>query len=177
MSNVEGEDREFDDLGLPPDESGPSEPADEMLGPEGAGDVPEPSDGLFEPPAEGGPSEGLADPLQPPEGDPLGDLGGTAPAEGDDVLEEGPVEGPTEEPEEPEQEEEKEETEKPPSFVRKLTQTSPYVVLLGISLLAIIIACLCLFLELTRYGGQIEPPQATMAPAVHSAAPDGVAIT
>jgi len=112
----------------------------------------------FDLPAEEGLEPGpLGDMAELAEDGGLGEPGGLAvPAEAEAGEEEEP------------EEEEKKEKSKGPGFLEKLATTSPYVVLLGIALAAILIGILCLFMELGTYGFQIKPPQAGMAPAVHS---------
>jgi hypothetical protein len=61
--------------------------------------------------------------------------------------------------EKPEEEEEEEEKEKGPGLLARVAKTSPYVVLLGISLLAIMIGILCLWLELQSYDFAINAEQ------------------
>lgn len=55
----------------------------------------------------------------------------------------------------------------------RLQKTSPYIVLLGLSLLALLIAVLCLVIELSRYNFDLKAEEArqrsAMAPAAHSA--------
>ncbi|GEM_PF-6857230 len=59
--------------------------------------------------------------------------------------------------EEEEKAEEAPEKEKKPGFFARLMQTSPYVVMLGISLLALVIGCGILVVELWRYGFEFTP--------------------
>jgi uncharacterized membrane protein YdbT with pleckstrin-like domain len=51
-----------------------------------------------------------------------------------------------------------EEEEARPSFWERLTQTSPYVVMLGLSLLALMIGTVILVIELARYNFELKPP-------------------
>lgn len=157
MSNFEGEDREFDELDLPAEDSTLPEPADETLEFGGAGEVLEPGDDVLEP-AEGGPdSEAPVEPLAPAESDAFADMGMAAPA--DEYTAEAA------------EEELEEEVEKRPGFLQKVTKASPYVVLLGISLAAILIGIFCWFMELRSYDFQMKPAQTSMAPAVQSGPP------
>ena len=163
MSNFEGEDREFDELDLPAEDQTLPEPADETLEFGGAGDVLEPGDDVLEP-AEGGldseapyDSHGEVEPLEPAERDALADM--ELPAPDDEFAAE-------------EAEEElEEEAEERPGFFQKVTKASPYVVLLGISLVAILIGIFCWFMELKSYDFQMKPAQTSMAPAVESGPP------
>lgn len=167
MSDADGKDPEFDefdlpegDLNLPDGDLGLTDAPDETLefeapgdGLEPAGDLPDPGDDSLE----SGPGDETALPEQD------GGLVDTEIGETSDVDEDGEEELQEEEAEE---EQEKEKKKKGPGFLERLRSTSPYVVLLGISLLAIIIGILCLLMELGRYGGQIKPTQAQAAPAV-----------
>jgi len=141
VSNFEGEDREFDELDLPAEDSTLPEPADETLELGGAGEVPEPGD----------------DVLEPAESDAFADMEMAAPA--DEFAAEAA------------EEELEEEAVKQPGFLQKVTKASPYVVLLGISLLAILIGIFCWFMELKSYDFQMKPAQTSMAPAVQSGPP------
>ena len=161
MSNFEGEDREFDELDLPAEDPTLPEPADETLEFGGAGEVLEPADDLLEP-AEGGlDSEAPVEPLEPAESDALADMGMAAPA--DEFAAEAA------------EEELEEEVEERPGFFQKVTKTSPYVVLLGISVVAILIGIFCWFMELKSYDFQMKPAQTSMAPAVQSGPPSTTA--
>jgi hypothetical protein len=159
VSNVEGEDREFDELDLPAEDLGEPTPEDETLDFDAAGEVPEPV-GETGAPAEGPEAEGLGEPVGPAESDALEDFGMPA----DEGF---PAEAPEEELEE--------EAEGGPGFLEKLAAASPYVVLLGISLAAVLIGILCLFLELKDYGFETKPAQARIAPAVQSGPPSTTA--
>ena len=75
----------------------------------------------------------------------------------------------------PEEEAEEEPKEKKPSLLARLATTSPYVVLLGISLVAILICIFCLLLEWKRYDFQTKPTQAGIAPAVQAGPADTTA--
>ena len=173
MSNFEGEEREFDELDLPAEDSTFPEPTDEILELGGADEVLEPGDDMLEPgddmlepgddmlePVEGGldseaPAE-LAEAGEPVESDDFADLGM----------------GPVDEAAAEEAEEElEEEVEKRPGLFQKIAKTSPYVVLLGLSVLAILIGIFCWFMELQSYEFQMKPTQASRAPAVESAPP------
>jgi hypothetical protein len=70
----------------------------------------------------------------------------------------------------PEEEAEEEPKEKKPGLFARLAKASPYVVLLGISLAAILICIFCLLMEWKRYDFQTKPTQARTAPAVQSGA-------
>ena len=78
-------------------------------------------------------------------------------------------------PEEPEQEEEEEEKEERPGLLARLAKTSPYVVLLGISVLAMLIAVLCLWMELRRYNYEFTPPQVNAPVEIQFAPPSTTA--
>ena len=148
MSNPEDPPPDFDDFDLPSDDSLASE----------LGSVtPESDDETLESEA-GAPSDEMA------EAGALDNLEAGAP-----VLAEGEPE------EQPEEEPEEEEREKEPGLLAKLATSSPYVVMLGISLAAILIAILCLFLELRTYDFEIKPKQARIAPAVQSGGPSTTA--
>ena len=157
MSNFEGEEREFDELDLPAEDSALPDPADETTEFEGAGEMLELGDDVLEPAEIGPESEASVEPLEPDEGDDFADMETAAPAD------EFAAETAEEEPEE--------EVEKRPGLLQKLTETSPYVVLLGISLVAILIGIFCWFMELKSYDYQIKPAQTSMAPAVESEPP------
>ena len=160
MSNVEGENPEFDDLDL--GELGAGQP-DETLQFDQPGALPElePS----EDPLLAGETmdQGETGELVQPAEQEVADLDGLAPVEVKTDEEEPPGEEPPEE--------EEEEKEKGPGLLARLTKTSPYVVLLGISLVAILIGILCLWLELRSYDSQIKPPQVGAATVVHSGPP------
>ncbi len=71
--------------------------------------------------------------------------------------------------EETPREEELEEEEKGPGLLARLATASPYVVLLGIALLAILISMFCLWMELRRYDYETRPTtQAARTPAAQS---------
>jgi hypothetical protein len=78
--------------------------------------------------------------------------------------------------EEPLEEPEEEPKEEKPGLLARLVKTSPYVVLLGLSLAAILICILCALIELSRYDFQSKPTEAGMAPAVQSGAADTSAL-
>ncbi|MFC1596809.1 hypothetical protein ACFL5Q_02575 [Planctomycetota bacterium] len=165
MSDADGKDPEFDefdlpegDLNLPDGDLGLPDAPDETSEFAAPGDGLEPADDLLEP-GDDSSGSGPGDETAPPEQD--GDLVDAEIGDTSDVDE-----GGDEEPPEEEAEEKEKKKKKGPSFLEKLRSTSPYVVLLGISLLAIIIGIMCLLMELGRYGGQIKPTQARVAPAV-----------
>jgi len=81
-----------------------------------------------------------------------------------DVLEQEEETGSEGEPEEPAEEKEEQE-----SFLTRLGQTSPYTVILGMALVAILIAITCLFMELKLYDFNIKPP-ADARPGARAAA-------
>jgi hypothetical protein len=176
VSDADGKNPEFDefdlpdgDLNLPDGDLDQTDAPDETLEFQAPGDGLEPPDDLLEPGGE--PSESaFGDETAPPEPD--GDLVDAEIGEISDVDEGREEEPPEEEAEEKgkkkrkKKEKEKKEKEKGPGLLEKLGSTSPYVIMLGISLLAIIIGIVCLLMELGRYGGQIKPTQARVAPAV-----------
>ena len=183
MSNFEGEEREFDDLDLPSEDSTPDEPADETLEFEGAGDAMDLGGDFLDADEIGPESETPADPLEPDPGmagpadefgsGPAGRFGGEGAGEfGGEGAGAFDAETPDESPVDAVEEEPEEEVEKPPGLFERLAQTSPYVVLLGISLMAILIGIFCWIMELNTYDFQIEPAQTSMVPAVQSAPPD-----
>ena len=107
----------------------------------------------------------------------LGDLpGGPATAEGAAAPEGGvaPLVEPSDE------EEEEQEAEEKPSLLERLGKTSPYTVMLGLTLLAIVIAVVLLAIEWSTYnwdtgakefkGTAMAAPAAQSAPASTSAA-------
>jgi len=165
VSNFEGEEREFDELDLPAEDSALPDPADETIEFEGAGEMLELGDDVPEPAEIGPESEAPVEPLEPDEGDAFADMEMAAPADESaaEPADESAAESAEEEPEE--------EAEKRPGLLQKLTETSPYVVLLGISLVAILIGIFCWFMELKSYDHQIKPAQTSMAPAVESGPP------
>lgn len=59
--------------------------------------------------------------------------------------------------EEESKEEEEEDEEEKEAFLEKLAKTSPYTVMLGVALLAIVVAVLCLFMELKLYDFETKP--------------------
>jgi hypothetical protein len=149
VSNLDGENPEFDDSEL---EDLGVDPSEEVLPSDEPGSLPELE-----------PTEGMPEP-----GDETMETG-AAEEPGEEALQAdadalAPVEVPAEEEPLPEEEE----GEKGPGLLARLTKTTPYVVLLGISLLAILIGILCLWLELRRYDSQIKPPQVGAAPVVQS---------
>jgi len=175
VSDADGKDPEFDefdlpdgDLNLPDGDLGTTDAPDETLEFEAPADGVEPADDLLDP---GDDSAGLdpGDETALPEQD--GDLVDAEIGETSD-LDEGGEEEPLEEEAE---EKEKKKKKKGPGFLERLRSTSPYVVMLGISLLAIIIGILCLLMELGRYDGQIKPtvrvaPAAQLSPLTTTAA-------
>lgn len=145
-----------------PDEPSPAEavPAsDDELAP--LDDDRSPPDPLAETTEFGEPAEALPaedDELPPLAGDTLDtDLG----SEPDDALltdaaEALPAEEEAEEEVLKEGEPEEQEKEEKPSFLEKLADASPYTVMLGISLAAVVIAVVCLLLELREYDFDIK---------------------
>ena len=154
MSNIDGENADFDEFHLP---AANTNPPDETLEFEAAGQLLEPVDDLLQP-AEESPGSEM---LQPEEGALFAGVGlaGAGEVEAEEESEERPPD----------------KKKKKPGFLAKLTTTSPYVVLLGISVVAILIGILCLLLELGRYEGQIKPTQTGMRPAVQSGPPSTTA--
>jgi len=67
--------------------------------------------------------------------------------------------------EEGEEGEEEEEEEEKPGFLAKLRQASPFTVMLGLSVVAILIAILCLVAQLKEYGFETRPPKTGMPAA------------
>jgi hypothetical protein len=172
VSNVDGENPELDDLEMDePDADQPDadqpDVSDETLQFDEPGALPElePSEDLLEPGDETVEMGAADEPIQPAEEGFAEDADGLAPVE---VKTE-------EEEEEPEEEEEEEEEEKSPGLLARLTKTSPYVVLLGIAMVAMIIALFCLWMELNRYSYELKPPQVGAVPAVQSAPPSTTA--
>lgn len=55
-------------------------------------------------------------------------------------------------------------TESRPGIYVQKPKPDVYTVLLAIALVAILVAILCLVLELREYGGQIKPPPISAAP-------------
>ncbi len=169
MSNFEGEEREFDELDLPAEDSALPDPADETIEFEGGGEMLELGDDVLESAEIGPESEAPVEPVEPDEGGAFADMEMAAPAD------EFAAETAGEFAAEPEEEEPEEEVEKRPGLLQRLTETSPYVVLLGISFLAILIGIFCWFMELKSYDFQIKPAQTSMAPAVESGPPSTTA--
>ena len=172
MSNVDGENPELDDLEM--DEPGADQPdvldePDATLQFDEPGALPElePTDDLLEPGDETVETDVADEPIQPVEDGFEEEADGLAPVEVKAEEEE-------EEPGEEEKEEEEEEEETPGLFAR-LTKTSPYVVLLGISVLAMLIAIFCLWMEFRRYDYEWKPPQVGAVPAVQSGPPSTTA--
>lgn len=165
MSNFDGEEHEFDELDLPAEDSIPSDPADETIEFQGPGEMPELGDDVLDTGETRPDSEAPVESLEPEGGEPLADLGTAAPS---DEFAAGADEEVAVEADEDELEEE---VEKGPGVLAGLTKTSPYVVLLGISVVAILIGILCWFMELKSYGFQIKPAQTSMAPASQSDPP------
>ena len=100
-------------------------------------------------------------------------LGGQAGPEGLAATEEGA--GPALESIEEPEEEEKEEK---PSLLERIRDASPYTVMLGLTLLAIVIAVVCLAMELGSYGGDIKAKEyqgSALAPPAQSAPPSTTA--
>ncbi|MFH1266228.1 MAG: hypothetical protein ABIK89_10915 [Planctomycetota bacterium] len=154
MSNIEDENAGFDEFGLPADEL--SQP-DETFEFEAAGET-----------------------LPPPDGGGLADMGIPALVADADEAVEKPGKGRKKrgkKPKKAKKERAKRERVKTegPGFLANLKQTSPYVVLLGISLLALLVGILCLLMELNRYGFEFKPTQAAMPPAVQSGPPSTTA--
>ena len=176
---------QFEDPGSLPE----LDPGEDMLQPDGETVEPEAADTLIPPDEEGG-AAGLDDLAPIEEGgeaglDDLAPVGEGGEAGLDDLA---PVDVETGDQEEPDKEEKekgkkekkkkkkkKKEKKKGPGLLARLAETSPYVVLLGISLLAIMIGILCLWMELRRYDGQIKPPQVGAAVEVHSGPPSTTA--
>jgi len=63
------------------------------------------------------------------------------------------------------EEEGEEEEEEKPGFLAKLRQASPFTVMLGLSVVAILIAILCLVAQLKEYGFETRPPKTGMPAA------------
>jgi len=154
VSNIEDENAGFDEFGLPADELSPP---DETFEFEAAGET-----------------------LPPPDGGGLADMEIPALVADEDEAVEKPGKGRKKRGKKPKKakkeraKRERVKTEEP-SFLANLKQTSPYVVLLGISLLALLIGILCLLMELNRYGFEFKPTQAAMPPAVQSGPPSATA--
>ena len=191
---------QFDEPGALPE----LDPTEDMLQPDGETVETEAADALIPPDEEGGeaglddlaPVEeggeaGLDDLASVEEGGEAG-LDDLAPAEegGEAGLDDlAPVEVETDDQEgEPDQEDKeedkkegkrkgkrKEKKEKGPGLLARLAKTSPYVVLLGISLLAIMIGILYLWMELRRYDSQIKPPQVGAVVELQSGPPSATA--
>ena len=100
-------------------------------------------------------------PIQPEEAPPI-DTSGEKPSEPEEPVAETP--------------EEEAEAEEKEGFLQKLAKANPYVVLLGVSLGAILLALLFLFMELAGYdfdikakkgkeGAMLMPPAVQSAPA------------
>lgn len=190
MSNDDRDIPEFDDLDLP----------DEMLEP---GDqTAQPTDAMMGPTEEmTTPDEGTVEPLEAAD---LGDFAeGDAPTDdfagplADEDLGEQPdqAEGELDEESAAEEEEEggkkkkkkrakkpkreKKEREPGEGVFQKLFSASPYTVMLGISLAAILVGILCLFLELQTYNLDIKAKEAKQkvgaAPAVQLGSPSTIA--
>ncbi len=88
-----------------------------------------------------------------------GDMESSFPAEGSVSGPEGPAEEElVEAPMEPSEEDEEQARPKKPGIFARLAQTSPYVVMLFLSLLALIVGTLMLGVELWRYQFEIKPP-------------------
>lgn len=166
MSNAEGDKPDFDELELAADLPESGEETLEPLSAEGAFPPEEPGE-MLEPLGPVGeyaePAGGGLEALEPLE--PVGES--TEPAGGElEALEpipavggpEGEVLAPVEE-----------EPEKPkgPGLLARLVPT-PYVALLGIAVLAVLIAVLYLWLELKRYNLEFKPPQASAVPVVQT---------
>lgn len=129
-------------------------------------------DNLFDDLKQSGGSDFPEEPAFPEESglEGLGDFGsgGEASAEfGESARPEGEAvadysiksfEKPSEEAPAAQEEEKEEEEEARPSFWERLTQTSPYVVMLGLSLLALMIGTVILVIELARYNFELKPP-------------------
>ncbi|MHC4400283.1 MAG: hypothetical protein ACYTG0_11465 [Planctomycetota bacterium] len=71
------------------------------------------------------------------------------------------------------EEAEEEAEEERPGFLQRLATASPYVVLLGISVIALLGAVLILLGEILRYEGKIKPTQAAAPQAVEADPPEG----
>jgi hypothetical protein len=142
VSDPEGNRPEFDDLDLPSDETLPS--GDEAS-------------------ASGSEDETMG--LDP------GALGDAPAGGGFDDLPEAPAaeSEPGAEPDEPKKKRKEKVAKEGPGLLGGLTTTSPYVVMLGISLVALLIAILCLVAEWGRYDYQRKPSQGVPAPAAQQA--------
>ena len=165
MSDADGKNPEFDDLelpegdlNLPEGDLAPLGDPDETMEFEPPADAQQPVDDLLDQ------GDELTAPDAADEAAALVEDGGLLDADLDAVSEDDAA-GMEELPEETEEEEKK---EKRPGLGSRVRATSPYVVLLGISLLAIVIGILCLFMEFQRYGFQVKPTQAHAAPMVQS---------
>lgn len=160
MSNVNGENPEFDDSELGELGADQPDPSEETFQFDEPGALPElePTEDLLEPGDETVETDEADEPIQPAEEGFAADAEGLA-----------PVEVKTEEEEEPEEE------EKSPGLLTRLSKTSPYVVLLGIAAVAIIIGILCLWMEFRRYHYEWKPPQVGAVPAVQSDPPSTTA--
>jgi hypothetical protein len=163
VSNVEGENPEFDDLDLGELSADQPDASEETLQFDEPGSLPdlEPTDEILGSSGDTVETGAADEPIQPAEEGVAEDADGLAPVEVK-TEEEGEEEPPEEE-------------EKGPGLLARLTQTSPYVVLLGISLVAMIIALFCLWMELRRYNYEWKPPQVGAVPVVQSGPPSTTA--
>jgi len=155
----------FDDLDFPelePPAAGPS-PGEPAPGEPAPGEL-APGEPLPAEPLLGGPAEGLPGEMPPAESAPAAEAGGApqpAVEEETAIPEEQAfgfmAETPKAEEEHPEEEEEEEEEEKE-SFLEKISKVSPYTVMLGIAVAALLIAILCLLGEWSRYEFKTKAP-------------------
>lgn len=139
------------------------EPADDLM-PADADALLEPTDDLFPADTDEDATLEMADDMVVPEagvGEDTFGAGFLAGAEDEAAVQ------PTVEPDEKEPEEEK------PGFLERLTSASPYTVVLGVSLVAILIAMACLLFELKAYNFDLGAKEAkqrlSLAPAAQSA--------
>lgn len=152
MSNLEGETPEFDDFELPSDDI--LQGSDETLETDTSEelDLPDMSEGTLEP---------IGDEATPIAEEPMPDLDGGLAAFGATAATDA-----FEEPQGKSKKSRKKKEKKPkrekaakggPGLIGMITSTSPYVVLLGLSVVALAIAILCLVLEWKQYDFQRKP--------------------
>jgi len=157
VADKEGEELDFGELNLPDDDLTKDDSPEEDLAEMGEAGVPEP------------PREFEAAPLGDEEAEvaPLGEDAAEAAPLGDEDAEAAPfgdMEGlpvlETDEAADDREEsggDEGEEEEEKPSLLAKLREASPFTVMLGLSLVAILIAILCLLAQLKEYDYQTKP--------------------
>jgi len=149
VADKEGEELDFGELNLPDDDLAKDDSLEDDLALMGEVGVPEVSD----------------DAEVAPLGDDDAETASFGDAEDLPVLDSDEAAADQEALDESDADESEEEEEERPGFLAKLREASPFTVMLGLSLVAILIAILCLLAQLKEYDYQTKPGSAGLPAA------------